>query len=73
VPNFETHVIVGHVGSVGDLKYTSDGVAVINISVAGMTYDEAVYFLLMSFLRPEDDGSVARAGLRVRESREKKI
>lgn len=34
MPNFETHIIVGHVGSVGDLKYTSDGVAVINISVA---------------------------------------
>ena len=34
MPNFETHVIVGHVGNVGDLKYTSDGVAVINISVA---------------------------------------
>jgi len=39
--------------------------------VAGLTYDEAVYLLLMSFLRPEDEGSVARAGLRVRESREK--
>jgi len=39
--------------------------------VAGMTYDEAIDFLLMSFLRPEDGGSVARAGLRVRESREK--
>ena len=34
MPNFETHVIVGHVGSVSDLKYTRDGVAVINISVA---------------------------------------
>ncbi len=34
MPNFETHVIVGHVGSLTDLKYTSDGVAVVTLSVA---------------------------------------
>lgn len=34
MPNFEQHVIVGHVGSVSDLKYTSDGFAVITLSVA---------------------------------------
>jgi hypothetical protein len=36
--------------------------------VAGLTYDEAVRYLLLAVLQPEDDGSVARAGLRVRES-----
>lgn len=34
MPNFETHTIVGHVGNVGDLKYTNDGTAVCTLSVA---------------------------------------
>lgn len=36
--------------------------------VSGMTYDEAVNYLIDLVLKPEDGGSVARAGLRVRES-----
>lgn len=34
MPNFETHVIVGHVGGDPALRYLNDGVAVCNISVA---------------------------------------
>lgn len=39
--------------------------------VAGMTYDEAVVFLLESIIRPEDRGDYVNVGLRVRASRAK--
>ena len=34
MPNYDKHIIVGHVGADPELRYTNEGVAVVNISVA---------------------------------------
>lgn len=34
MPNFEIHVIVGHVGNTPELRYTKEGTAVTSVSVA---------------------------------------
>ena len=34
MPNFETHVIMGHIGNEVEIRYTSEGVAVTSINVA---------------------------------------
>jgi len=39
--------------------------------VAVKTYDDAINYLIGLVLQAEDEGSVARAGLRVRQAREK--